>query len=99
MSEWHAQVVAHMRDSKRTGCTFEAAWMAAMLEYPPRGRNVDYRETLFPDGDEGGCTLYAFFKEACRVAWHGEQPRLRHFTLEMLAPAEEEFDYRSVVAA
>jgi len=87
VGSWDALVVASLIRSKRAGVPFDSAWAIATREHRPRARDVFTPEggRLFSDDvdeqDESVAdALYRFAADA----WHGRNPRLRHFSLEML---------------
>lgn len=83
---WQAQVVAHLRDCKDHGMTFDAAWETAMLRHPPRGTgfgNGRRQQSLFGEED-GEPSLTEFLEMACRDAWYGEKPELAGLSRDLL---------------
>jgi hypothetical protein len=95
---WTTRVVDELLEQKRRAVPFDDAWQAVLAVHPPRSRD-DYEPMLFDEREvaaktrPGRNTFVGFFREACRVAWHGEQPALRHFTLDMLAAVEDDRSY------
>jgi hypothetical protein len=84
---WEGNVVARLREIRaaRAGVTFAEAWAVAGKDFPPRGRDAAVPGALFDENGEAEVSHVDFFREACRVAWHGEQPGLARFSLDLLA--------------
>lgn len=89
IGSWEQRVVASLCASKRAGHTFDRAWGEAIKTHPPRPSALEGPTggRLFEvvDGKAGppeDCLADAL----CRFAWdawHGRQPGLRQFTLDM----------------
>jgi hypothetical protein len=88
--DWPAEMVAFLVREKRRGqLTYEAAWKLALIENPPRSRDMgEMAPTLF--GTE--MPLVEFLHEAAWAAWHdftsdepGQGKALGRFRVDMLA--------------
>jgi len=93
---WEVCMVAWMRDLRRLGYTYSESWAMAEKAYPPRGRDAAAPDALFDENGDVQVSHRDFFREACRVAWHGERPGLERFSLDMLSPLDWSSDARIV---
>lgn len=76
---WQSDVVDRLVELKASGhVDFDQAWTAALRMFPPRNRDVgEWRPQLWSTAEE---TVVEFFRRVCEDAWHGRNPRLRHFS-------------------
>lgn len=79
---WCGEVADFLREAKDAGVPFDAAWREALVRFPARSWEYgDASPRLFGGGEP---SVVAFFERACREAWAGERPALRHFRTDML---------------
>lgn len=81
---WQSQVVRVLREYKNAGVTFDEAWDAAMLRCPPRGTGFGNGRAQLSFEEEGEPSIPEFLRSACRDAWYGEKPQLRHLSTDLL---------------
>jgi hypothetical protein len=78
---WQADVVERLCDYKAAGVPFDEAWRQAMIDCPPRGRDMGPERPSLFDRDT---SQVAFFRRAADDAWHGRKPALQGFHPSLL---------------
>lgn len=99
---WEQAVTARLIEVRalQPHWTFDLAWRQSIRDYPtPARQQALPGDALFDEWGDAQVTLAAFFEAACRDAWHGDRPALRHFSSALLLGADDGFTSPDAVIA